>query len=167
MCEKVPVAVTELPALAPLAQLPCRRSSCFDQSMIPYNFDSIGVPVLSRVVNVALTGHTDSAALAALPIGTIRMMKPVLDAGASLDQTSVSPSLSTPLNVLVNAIVVVLGSRGFTDTSIEDGWNASNPSADATAAIPLNSSIFFSAYGVVKKKSPPRNSTQGRLVART
>lgn len=104
MCVKVPVAVTELPALAPLAQLPCRRSSCFDQSMIPYSLDSIGIPVLSRVVKVALTGHTDSAALAALLIGTIRITTPVFDARSSLDQTSVSPSASTPLNVLVNDV---------------------------------------------------------------
>jgi hypothetical protein len=108
-CTNVPSAVTELPDLAPLSQLPCSRSSCFDQSMMPYNFDSIGAPALSRVVIVALTAHTDSAALSALPIGTIRRTNPGADAGESLDQTSVFPSLSTPLNVLAKAVCVVCG----------------------------------------------------------
>jgi len=72
--------------------------------MIPYIVDSIDAPVLSRAIKVARTGHTDSAALAALPIGTMRKMIPCRDPGPSLDQTSVSPSASTPLKVLLNVI---------------------------------------------------------------
>jgi hypothetical protein len=103
--------------------------------------------VLSCVVIVALTGHTDSAELSALPIGTMRMTKPVFDAGASLDQTSVSPSGSTPLKVLANSNSDERSSRGSIDTSAADGWNANNPIADATAAISLNPNIFPLPFG--------------------
>ena len=72
--------------------------------MIPYIVDSIGVPLPSRAIKIARTGHTDSAALAALLIGTIRKVSAGPDAGPSLDQSSVSPSASTPLKVLRNAI---------------------------------------------------------------
>jgi hypothetical protein len=154
MSENVPVAVTELPALVPLSQLPCRRSACFDQSMMPYSLDSIGIPVLSRIVNVALTGHTDSAALAALLIGTMRMTNPDFDAGELLDQTSVWPSPSTPSKVLLNSSSDLPNSRGSTDTSADEGWKVNNPIADATAAISLNPNIISSAPWVIKKGAP-------------
>jgi hypothetical protein len=155
MCENVPFAVTELPAWAPAAHVPCRRSSCLDQSMIPYTFDSIGVPVLSRVVKVALTGQTDSAALAALLIGTMRMRKRGVGEAGSLDQTSVSPSPPTPAKVLANAVFDPCSSRGSTDPSVEDGWNVNSPIAEAAATIPLNSNIFCSVSGVAKKEIAP------------